>query len=229
MEQPSAAQHYKGEEGHRYHQQKRGIPEAAVPWVARLRAAKLARYVGPDDVVFEYGVGSGWNLAELHCKRRIGFDVADFLEDAVRARGIEFVSNPAQVPSGSVNVVICHHTLEHIVQPPAVLEELKRVLRPEGKILLFVPFEYEDRYRNFQPDEPNHHLYSWNVQTLGNLVEETGLHVISAGLGRFGYDRFAAVKAQKLGLGEKGFRFIRFLAHAIKPAWEVRIVAALRG
>ncbi len=228
MEQPPAARHYQGEEGCRYHQQKRGIPEKTVPWVARLRAEKLSPHIRPEDVVFEYGVGAGWNLAQLNCKRRIGCDVADFLEAGLRSRGIEFVTSSAQIPSASIDVVLCHHALEHVMQPGAVLEELKRVLRPQGKLLLFVPYEKEARYRFFRRDEPNHHLYSWNVQTLGNLVEETGLTVVSAGVGRFGYVRFGAVWSAKLGLGEIGFRIIRRLVHVIAPASEVRIIAQKR-
>jgi hypothetical protein len=88
-----------------------------------------------------------------------------------------------------------------------------------------VPFETERRYRSFDADEPNHHLFSWNVQTLGNLVTECGLRVDTAEVGRFGYDRFSAALACKLGIGERGFRSVRALAHGFKPASEVRIVA----
>jgi hypothetical protein len=66
------------------------------------------------------------------------------------------------------------------------------------------------------------------VQTLGNLVEDIGFKVVQAWVGRFGYDRFAAVWAARLCSGEIGYRFIRGLAHLLKPAFEVRIVAQIR-
>jgi len=109
--------------------------------------------------------------------------------------------------------------------PAAVLGEIRRVLAPEGKLLLFAPLEREAKYNQFIPDEPNHHLYSWNTQTLGNLVRELGFDVAEAGTGEFGYSRFAAVWATKLRLGEKGFRCLRRLLHIVKPAREVRIIA----
>jgi hypothetical protein len=90
---------------------------------------------------------------------------------------------------------------------------------------LFVPYEKEKRYHRYDPKEPNHHLYSWNVQTLGNLVEDTGFNVMEGKLGRFGYDRFAAVWAARLRLGEFGFRFLRKAIHLVKPGFEVQIVA----
>jgi hypothetical protein len=63
------------------------------------------------------------------------------------------------------------------------------------------------------------------VQTLGNLVQECGFRVAQAATGRFGYDRFAAVWAVKLRLGEPGFRALRRLLLTLKPAREVRLVA----
>jgi SAM-dependent methyltransferase len=220
-----AERYYRGEAGRRYHEGKRGLPERAIPWVAALRARKLASLIRPDDVVLEYGVGSGWNLAGLRCRRKIGFDVADFLEASLRSLGIEFVADTKVLPEASVDVVICHHVLEHVPNPPDVLAEMRRLLKPSGRLLLYVPFEIEGRYEHFNPGEANHHLYSWNAQTLGNLVEETGFKVEEAGIGEFGYDRFAAAWATKLRAGETGFRCLRRMLHAIRPAFEVRVRA----
>jgi SAM-dependent methyltransferase len=218
-----AAQHYQGQEGRRYHESKRAIPELTVPWVARLRAEKLQPYVRPTDVVLEYGVGYGWNLLELKCALKLGFDVSDFLRPELEKQKIEFVD--AARSESCADVVICHHTLEHVLNPAQTLEEIRRILRPNGKLLLYVPFEKERRYRHFNSTEPNHHLYSWNVQTLGNLVLECGFTIESAGIGEFGYDRFAAKLALKMKLGERGFRLLRSAVHLVQPGLEVRVVA----
>ena len=221
----TAARHYQGEAGRAYHEGKRGLPAEAFPWVARLRAEKFAAHVRPSDTVVEFGVGAGWNLAELKCARRIGFDVSDWLEVDLRARGIEFVRESAALADGSADVVLCHHMLEHALNPAASLAEIRRVLKLGGKLLLHVPFEREDRYERHDPAEPNHHLYSWNAQTLGNLVSECGFKLVSAGIGRFGYDRAAATWACRLRLGEGGFRLLRSCAHLLLPAAEVCVVA----
>jgi SAM-dependent methyltransferase len=218
-------QRYQGKEGRHYHESKRSIPEQAFPWVARLRAEKISPYIEQQETVFEYGVGFGWNLTQLNCRRRLGFDAAEFLEPIVRQHGIEFVADPTTVADGSMDVVICHHVLEHALHPAEMLRAIRRLLRPGGKLLLFVPYEKERRFRSFEADEPNHHLYCWNVQTLGNLVSETGFQVREAKLGRFGQERFAAVWAARLSLGEKGFRLLRFAANRIKNELEVRVVA----
>jgi len=218
-------QRYSGERGKAYHDTKRSIPEAAYDWVAELRAEKLIPYIGENDTILEYGVGTGWNLAGLRCKRRLGFDLAEHLQPVVESHGIEFVKDISAIMAASIDVVICHHVLEHTSNPPHVLEQILRVLRSGGKLLLFVPYEKERRYRRYDPNEPNHHLYSWNVQTLGNLIEDFGLRVLQGGIERFGYDRFCAVWAVRLHWGRWGFRFIRRALHLIRPAFEVYIVA----
>ncbi|MEO6034566.1 MAG: class I SAM-dependent methyltransferase [Verrucomicrobiota bacterium] len=216
---------YLGDAGRHYHEGKRGIPESAFPWVAKLRSEKISPHVSSTDVVFEFGVGSGWNLAGLNCAERIGCDVSEFLAPALTKQNIKFLSDPSSIAPNSLDVILCHHTLEHVLHPAGALQDFRRILRPGGKLLLFVPYEKERRYRNYNRNEPNHHLYCWNVQTLGNLVEAMGFKVVECGVGRFGYDRFAAHWATRLKAGETGFRVIRQTIHLLKPAFEVRMVA----
>lgn len=220
-----AERHYRGQAGQHYQQRKRAIPEAAIPWVARARAQKFLPYVRAQDVLLEYGAGMGWNLAQLPCQRKLAFDLDDHVTPSIRQCGVEFVAETKSIPDATVDVVLCHHALEHVMHPAAVLEEIRRLLRSGGKLLLFVPHEREMRYWRFDRAEPNHHLYSWNAQTLGNLVEETGFRVAHAAIGPFGYDRFAAVWADKLRAGERGFRCLRTALRRLKPVFEVRIVA----
>lgn len=220
-----ATTHYRGAAGRHYHEVKRGVPPVALPWVLRARAEKLQPLIQPDDVVFEYGTGAGWNLASLRCARRIGMDVSDFLRPEVEARGIEFVTRTPPLAAASMDVVLCHHALEHVLEPVGALAEMRRLLKLEGRLLLWVPFEDEWRHRRFDRGEKNHHLYSWNPQTLGNLVEECGFRVQTAGLARYGWERFAAANAVRLGLGERGFRTLHRLLVLLRPLREVHIQA----
>jgi SAM-dependent methyltransferase len=216
---------YRGESGRTYQEGKRAVPSGAYPWVARARAEKLSPHVRAEDTVLEFGVGYGWNLAALTCRRRLGHDVAEWVEASVVQHGIEFVPDLAVVPGSVADVVLCHHTLEHLKHPAASLEGMRRLLRPGGSLLLYAPWERERRHRRFRRGEPNHHLYTWTAQTLGNLVEDCGYEVSQAGTGVYGYDRFAACWAWRLRLGEAGFRLIRALLQTARPLREVRVVA----
>jgi SAM-dependent methyltransferase len=217
-------EYYRGEAGQRYQQQKRAVPEAAVPWVAKLRGEKFQPFIKSTDTVVEFGVGLGWNLANLQCARRIGTDLENFLPPALKT-AIEFVPTTTEIPNDSVDVVICHHVLEHVESPAEMLREARRILKMNGQLLAYVPFETESRYRRYDAAEPNHHLYSWNVQTLGNLVDNRGFALQKCESGEFGYDRFAAKLALRFSLGENGFRMFRRLAHLVRPGREVRVVA----
>jgi SAM-dependent methyltransferase len=220
-----AERHYRDEAGARYQFEKRAIPEGTIAWVARTRAEKISRHVRASDAVLEYGAGFGWNLAGLKCARRLAFDLEDYLPAPVRAAGVEFIADTKAVPDATLEVVLCHHALEHLPHPAAGLEEMARLLRSGGKLLLFVPLERERKYGRFDAAEPNHHLFSWNAQTLGNLTEAAGFRVVEAGTGPFGYDRFAAAWAVKLGAGELGFRRLRRSLQILRRTREVRIVA----
>ncbi len=216
---------YQGQSGRAYHQEKRGLPSEALPWVIRVRAERFQPDVTRTDAVLELGCGAGWNLAGLLCARRVGFDVAGELRAEVEAAGIEFSESTRGFSDGAFDVVVCHHALEHVPDPLATLEEAHRLLRSGGRLLLTVPHETERRYRRFRADEPNHHLFSWNPQTLGNLVRVAGFGFETVALRRYGYDRRAALLASRFRCGETGFRWIRATLQCCVPLHEVRVRA----
>jgi SAM-dependent methyltransferase len=215
---------YRDDSGNRY-RRKHDVPDNAHRWIARHRADKLKAFIDPRSVVLEFGVGPGWNLESIHCRRRLGYDLDASLEGPLAEKGIRFVADLQTVPDGSIDVVICHHVLEHVLNPVKALGDIRRLLRNEGRLILIVPYETRRRGRSFEPDERDHHLYSWTVQTLGNLVADLGFTVRQAGVGRYGWDRFLAVWADRLNIGDRGFGYLKKLTLALYPLWEVRIVA----
>jgi SAM-dependent methyltransferase len=224
-ESDPAARLYQSASGRAYHEHKRALRPEALPWVMALRAEKFQRHVRPEDVVFELGVGSGWNLGRLRCARRIGCDAAGFLEDRVSALGIEFVPDAAVVPDATAQVAICHQTLEHLLEPAKALWQLARILKPDGLLILHAPWERERRYARYRAGEPNHHLYNWNAQNLGNLAGLCPFTIETIATRRYGYDRAAANLAVRLGVGERGFRLIRAGLILLRPLREVELIA----
>lgn len=221
----AAAEHYRGAAGRTYHGEKRALSPAAREWVWRLRAEKFRGWIKPSDTVVELGAGAGWNLARLTCARRIGCEVAEFLAPELDALGIEFFADIRAVPAEVAEVALCHHALEHLLDPAEGFRQLARVLRPAGLLVLHVPWETERRYARFDPAEPNRHLFHWNAQNLGNLATILGWRIERVGVRHYGYDRFAAQTALRLGLGEGGFRLLRRLALALRPLKEVELIA----
>jgi len=214
--------HYLRDDGAEYHA-KRRIPERSLERVCGSRAKKFQPFIKPTDVVFEYGCGSGWNLARLTAARRIGYDVSPILKKEITSLGLEWCADVEAVPASMADVVICHHTLEHVPHPMKSLAEIRRILKPGGRLLLSVPFEKGSRARRYRPDDKDHHIYSWTVQTLGNLVKDCGFRIDEIGLKPFGYDRIVAVATDKLPA--LAYRSLLWLAQRFGGEREVFVIA----
>lgn len=213
--------------GAEYHQARR-VPAKAELWIAAVRAKKIAPYIRPSDRVLEYGVGFGWNLSSIECAEKTGFDLTPGLREFVEAKGIRFASDHSQLQPGGYDTVLAHHVLEHVTQPLDSLKRLAGFLKRTGRLLIFVPFERERKYRRFRADDRSHHLFSWTPVSLRNLVVASGLRVEQLAVRKFRFDRLAAVITCKLKGGLALYRCIRAFGLALAPEYEITLVASAR-
>lgn len=126
-------------------------PNPAVRFVEGLRVKRLLELleVRPGDRVLEVGCGAGNILekigpgAELH-----GVDLSPFLlEKAARRLGPRAVlkqgfAEKLPYADASFDRVYCSEVLEHVLDPGAVLGELRRVVRPGGRVVVSFPNEH---------------------------------------------------------------------------------------
>ena len=208
-----------------YYNDKIRMPEAAYAILSRARARKMQPYIRPSDRVFEFGVGSGINLASLICAARDGFEINRAAHAVAREHGVTLVESLDGI-DGIYDVVICHHVLEHLTSPAECLANLRRLLRAGGTLLLFVPYDGNRRhYLKHIPTDADYHLYSWTPHTLGNLVIESGFDLQSATLGMFAYDRISARMASALHIGDVGFGIVRRCAQLLRREREICVIA----
>ena len=92
-----------------------------------------------------------------------------------------------------------------------------------------MPFDFERRFRAYDASDQNHHLFSWNVQSLSKLLEASGFTVLRRGLRRFGYERIAARWVERLSLPDWAFTLLVSAAQALKPAYELAFVVTSSG
>jgi len=219
---------YSGRAGAVYHEAKHGAGPIGNKMIAKNRLRKFQPFVKETDSVLEYGVGTGFNLAELCCKEKVGYDVAECCRAKVEADGIYFTSDIQEVLKWKkrFDIVICHHVLEHVANPILVLLRIRQFLKPDGRLLLCVPFDKERRFRRFTSFEPDMHLFAWNTQSICNLLLYASYEIGEAKLSPSGYERFLAP------LGKLGFWCYKmglWMARLVKPVHEIYVVARVRS
>lgn len=144
-----------------YHPYEKGVsgPGRSAGWrrlVARVRRrlevpkaleSLEARMYEPrrkDAVFLDYGCGSAAFLDRARADgwtKTIGVDFTETVAARVRAAGHEAftVESLCGLPDDSVDAVRMNHVLEHLTSPDDALREVRRVLRPEGRLHVAVP------------------------------------------------------------------------------------------
>ncbi len=220
----SKFEQYRGESGKNYHNIKHEIDNESVKLIYGERKKKLQPYIKHTDIVLEYGAGCGWNIIPINCRYKYAYDVSEHLRDVYSAYSdIVFFENFDDVSNQSFDVIICHHVLEHLDNPVGSLSEIRSVLSHNGKLILCIPFEYQRRFKRCANNDNDHHLYSWNMQTICNLVESCDYEIEEAKIRDFGYERISAFK-----FGCYGYAIYRLsisVLRLIRPVKEIMIVA----
>ncbi len=209
--------------GSGYHERNLQVESELYDIVARARADKFSPWITPCMKVFEFGVGTGVNMAALRCRARVGYDVCSLMHELQRSR-IRFRWETASMRSAQFDAVICHHVLEHVTDPWRVISEMRRLLVPDGVLVLHVPYEIERSYVTFNPKLDNGHLFSWTPQTLGSLLVGSGFDVERIGVQKFGYDRFAARLVGKVCPTDVLYRAVRWALLTLRPRYEIAAV-----
>lgn len=101
----------------------------------------------------------------------------------VRVLGIDKYSDKADVlhdleqklpfRSNEFDGILCHHVIEHVENPPAVLNEFHRVLRKGGIVYLETPAWFS-RYNREDPS----HIHSFSRKSLEDLLSKAGFKII---------------------------------------------------
>src|SRR5262245_32294191 len=124
-------------------------PSALVRWIEGERVRRIWEFLAPSysDRVLEVGCGAGHLLARTPAGRRFGVDLAHLLLQRARGRlGADAVIVQGDAielpfPSDMFERVYCSEVLEHLPDPIAALDEIRRVLKRGGIAVLSVPNE----------------------------------------------------------------------------------------
>lgn len=161
-------------EGHR------PMREAQVDWVLRnLPADHGVR------TVLDVGCGAGY---ALHVLKERGFQVWGIdqshrmIENLKRAWGIAGYQGAfsARKVEREYDLVSCLCALEHMLDPAAVMDELRRAVRPGGFLYLELP-DSEIPLWNVVSDHVGFdHLWHWSQRTAARMLETHGFEVLTS-------------------------------------------------
>ncbi len=162
------------------------VPEDAGPPPAHIAA--FVRGLAPAGHALEIGVGDGRVAALIETERLTGVDVSQVALDRARGRltdaQLVLVEPDEPLPFGdnAFDLVACIETLEHIRDVQLALSEIRRVLRPGGRLALTTPAASRWRvlFRGMEhPFSP--HLRAFTRRSLRTTLETMGFQVLELG------------------------------------------------
>lgn len=161
---------YRIEETHWWHSARRAI---VLDWIKQ-------RYPGRHDLtILDAGCGTGLLMQQLQPLGEVdGVDISEEALEFCRKRGLGNVkrADVLQLPfeAESFDLITALDVLEHLDDDVASLREFRRVLRPGGRVFVFVPAH---KWLWSLQDEVSHHRRRYTARTLRETVEMSGLEI----------------------------------------------------
>lgn len=156
--------------------------------------------LSPGDRVLDLGCGEGRHVHGLYLLGGLDIVGVDLDEASLEkaADGLATLPQPAGVETGKVtfetgnatalrfeddhfDAIICSEVLEHLPDYPAALAEIRRVLKPDGRLCISVPHAWPERIcwqlappPNGYAFEPGGHIRIFDEVDLKISIEQHG-------------------------------------------------------
>ena len=132
--------------------------------------------------VIDVGCGSGAFLRQIEVARAVGIDRNPDVHACLSEHGIEVHDDLAELAvaePGAFDVICAFEVLEHVENISAILEPVRTVLRPGGRLFVSVPNRKRPRPLHRQAlDLPPHHVSRWHASHARVLADRFGLRLV---------------------------------------------------
>lgn len=144
-------------------------------WLATLEAKE-------DDAIADIGCGNGQILHEFKCsgfKNLMGFD--PYLSQEISLSGFSLLRKGLFEIEEKFDIIMLHHSFEHMDDPRKVMSKLSNLLKPNGKLLIRLPVTDGEIWKKeginwFQLDAPRH-LFIPSVKAMESIGQSAGLNL----------------------------------------------------
>jgi SAM-dependent methyltransferase len=147
-----------------------------------MRSMTNLKKINHNSKILDIGCGSGVLLYRL---RNAGFYNATgndpFTKEIITESGEKIISNKSFNESkDKYDLVMMHHSLEHVPNPVEVLKDIKKILKPNGQILIRIPYVdsycWEQYKEQWMQMDPPRHLFLHSKKSIQIMLKEAGLN-----------------------------------------------------
>ncbi len=153
--------------------------------VSLLSSVRLAGLpAGPETRVLDVGSGSGALVLALGLAgMRSVVGVDPFNEaDRTLSTGAEVLRRDLGEVTGTFDLVMLHHSFEHVPDPGATLADVRRLLAPGGRLLVRMPTVSSAAYERYGADwiqlDPPRHLTLFSREGMLRRAAASGFDVV---------------------------------------------------
>lgn len=127
-----------------------------------------------NGIVLDVGCGRKPYKKNFNVQSYIGMDILNEGHDHSN-EDIDIYYDGINFPfeNSSFDAIISNQVLEHVFHPNIFLKEINRVLKPNGKLLLTVPFVWDEH------EQPNDYA-RYSIYGLRFILEENGFKIIES-------------------------------------------------
>jgi 2-polyprenyl-3-methyl-5-hydroxy-6-metoxy-1,4-benzoquinol methylase len=105
--------------------------------------------------ILDIGAGTGdfLSVAKNDGWETVGVEPSEKAKSIAKSKGVSFVEKTSELENHSFDVISMWHVLEHVPDLDNQLKELKRLLKPNGSLIIAVP--------NFKSFDAKHYGHFW--------------------------------------------------------------------